>query len=183
MTKTIAIIGESGVGENDKRYIIAYEVGKRLMDEGYRIQSGGMGGVMEAAFKGARDSSNYVPGNLVAIVPSFDPDVANAYVDIIIPTGLDLFRNPIVVNADAVLAIGGGSGTLSEMAHAWALKRLVIGFDNVDGWSAKLAGMRIDESRSYGHDDQVFGVDTVDKMIDVLSEKLPLYAQRHQRIK
>jgi len=66
----------------------------------------------KAIAKGARKSPNYTDGTLIAILPSFDPSLAEDYADIAIATGLNQARNIIVANSDAVIAIGGGAGTL-----------------------------------------------------------------------
>ena len=85
--------------------------------------TGGLGDLPKAIAKGARKSPNYTDGILIAILPGFDPSAADNCVDIVIATGLDEARNLIVANSDAVVAIGGGAGTLSEIAYAWSLKR------------------------------------------------------------
>ena len=123
-------------------------------------------------------------GDTIAIIPSFDTTTANAYADIVIPTGLDVMRNTIVANADAVIAIGGGAGTLSEMAMAWSLFRLIIAYDNVDGWSAELAGRRLDVRERYADsDDKIFAVSSVQECMAFLNEKINLYTRRHHGIK
>lgn len=112
--KVIAIIGDSNVSEQSNAYQLAYELGKVLVDNGFRIQTGGLGGVMEAAMKGAKSSCCYQRGDTIAIIPSSDETEVNDYADIVIPTGLDILRNGKVVEADVVIALGGGAGTLSE---------------------------------------------------------------------
>src|SRR5208337_3848065 len=102
----------------------------------------------KAIAKGARKSHNYTDGTLIAILPGFDPSIAEDYADIIIATGMDQARNLIVANSDAVIAIGGGAGTLSEIAYAWSLKRLIIAFD-LPGWSSEIANRKIDERDRY----------------------------------
>lgn len=89
----------------------------------------------------------------------------------------------LVANSDAVIAVGGGAGTLSEIAFAWSLKRLVLGY-RMDGWSGKLAGTRIDSRSRYPNlpDDQVYPVDNADEVIRYLAELLPKYRRRHTRI-
>lgn len=182
MRKLIAVVGDSMIERDGLKFRMAYEMGKALVDNGYRVQSGGMKGIMEAAFMGAKASEKYREGDTLALVPSFDRTKVNDYADIIVPTGLDVMRNVLVANADAVIAIGGGAGTLSEIANAWALMRLVIAFDNVDGWSAKLAGQPVDHRKRYPFDDRVFAVDSADKAIAILKEKLDLYTVYHQGI-
>ena len=105
--KIVAVIGNKKIEPDGIRYRLAYETGKLLVDNGYRVQSGGLGGVMEAVFAGARASKNYREGDTIALVPSFDATTANVYADIVIPTGLDMMRNALVANADAVIGVGG----------------------------------------------------------------------------
>ena len=184
MKKIIAVIGDNSVVKGSVAYELAFQVGKVLVDSGYRVQSGGLGGIMEAVFAGAHTSERYVDGDTVAIIPSFDRSKANIYADIIIPTGLDVMRNMLVANADAVIAIGGGAGTLSEIAIAWSLYRLIIAFKNVDGWSAKLADLKIDSRTRYDiSNDRVYGVESVNEMIQVLSDKIAQYSRVHHGTK
>jgi uncharacterized protein (TIGR00725 family) len=85
---------------------------------------GGLGGVMEAACRGAKGSG----GLTVGILPGADRAAANPFVDVAIPTGLGEARNALVVRAaDAVIAIGGGYGTLSEIALALRAGKPVVG--------------------------------------------------------
>ena len=121
MRKMISIIGDSKIEKDGKKYRLAFSMGKALVDNGYRVASGGLGGVMEAAFEGARSSEFYREGDTVAILPMFDRKLASDAADIVIATGLDVYRNVIVANSDAVIAIGGGAGTLAEMSNAWPL--------------------------------------------------------------
>ena len=102
---------------------------------------------MEAASRGAHQAAGYREGDVVGIVPGAEADGANAHVDIVIITNLGYARNVLVVaTADAVIAVGGGSGTLSEMALAWQLGRPVVGLA-VPGWSSRLAGEALDDKR------------------------------------
>lgn len=183
MKKIIAVIGDKAVDRNSEKFRMAYGVGKLLAERGYRIQSGGLGGVMSAAFEGAHSAENYIEGTTVGLVPSFDPSDANEYADIAIPTGLDVMRNAIVANADAVIAIGGGAGTLSEMAFAWTFKRLLIAFDNVDGWSARLAGLKLDKTQRCEGEDKIYGVSSPEEALEVLEKNVDRYVGRHGRIK
>jgi uncharacterized protein (TIGR00725 family) len=162
---------------------LGVSLGERLIDENYRILSGGLGDLAPALAEGAHKSKRYLEGDLIAILPGFDPSIADAYSDIIIATGLDYARNMVVANSDAVVAIGGGAGTLSEIAYAWALKRLILAY-RVDGWSGKLAGTRIDSRVRYPKvsNDQVYPVDTADEVISYLRNLLPKYNRRHTGI-
>jgi uncharacterized protein (TIGR00725 family) len=180
--KIIAIVGDSLIREDGPKYKTAFEAGRALVDGGYMVQSGGLKGVMRAAFAGAKSSKACTGCDTVAILPSFDITDANEYADIVIPTGLDFYRNGIVANASAVVAVGGGAGTLSEMAFAWSMFKLIIAFDNVDGWSKRLAGKRIDDRIRYNFDDRVFAVSNAESMIEVLNKMLPKYNRHHDRI-
>lgn len=184
MRKIVSIVGDSVIEHNGLKFQLAYELGKALIDNGYRVQSGGMDGVMKAVMMGAKASDKYVEGDTVAIVPSFDINIVNEYADVAIPTGLDLYRNLIVANASAVIAIGGGAGTLSEIASAWTLKRLIIAFDNVEGWSSKVAETKIDKRIRYSEieNDRVYGVNNVCDAITILNENIDKYSTRHKAI-
>lgn len=178
----VAVIGDVHLGARKRELAVA--LGRGLVDHSYRIVSGGHGELAKALSSGARVSPKYRDGDLIAILPGFDPSVAGKYSDISIATGIDHARNLIVANSDAVVALGGGAGTLSEMAFAWALKRLVLAY-RVDGWSGKLAGARIDSRIRYPEipDDQVYPVDGADDVIRYLSRLLPRYAKRHTGIR
>ena len=182
--KIVAVIGDGKIEKESLKYEIAFNVGKKLIDSGYRIQTGGLGGIMSAVLEGAKSSTNYMDGDTIAIIPSFDINDACEFADIVLPTGLDIVRNALVVNASAVIVIGGGAGTLSEMAMAWSLFKLIIAFDNVDGWGAKLSGQRLDNRKRYDFiDDRIFGVDNVEDMSKILAEKMELYTRCHHGIK
>lgn len=179
--KIIAVIGDASVQETDKKFQLAFDLGRLLIDAGYRVVTGGSGGIMMAASAGARDSGAWSPGDIIAILPGNDPEEANPAADIVIPTGMDIGRNMIVVQADAVVAIGGGAGTLSEMAMAWSMKRLMIAY-RVDGWSGQLADTKIDNRQRYRdeRDDRVFGVDNAFEAVGIIDEYLPLYNRRQR---
>lgn len=180
----VSIVGDARIEIGGEKERLAFELGKALIDAGYRVQTGGLGGVMEAVCKGARSSDKYKDGDIIALVPSFDATEANQYVDIAIPTGLDVMRNAMVANACAVIAIGGGAGTLSEMAFAWTFSRLLIGYKNVDGWSAKLAGTKIDNRPRYEDipEDQVYGVESAEEAVEILNKYIKKYTKRHKGI-
>jgi uncharacterized protein (TIGR00725 family) len=104
-------------------------VGRELASAGAVVVCGGLGGVMEAACRGAREAG----GQTVGILPGTDRAAANAFVDIAIPTGLGEARNALVVRAaDALIAVGGGYGTLSEIALALKAGKRVVGLDSWD---------------------------------------------------
>ena len=179
----IAVIGDgSDSSINQEKKQLAEKLGSALISNGYRIICGGLGGVMNAVARGARMSPTYTEGSLIGILPGFDPTDANESVDISIPTGLQYARNIIVANADAVVAIGGGAGTLSEIALAWSLKRLIIGY-RVEGWSGELADRKIDNRTRYPNipDDRIYGVTSETEVIKIL-ENLERYNKRTKGI-
>lgn len=179
----VAVIGDSTVPAGDGRIAFAEDVGRLIVDHGWRLQTGGLGGVMEAACRGARGSDQWSPGAIIAILPGWDPVDANPYVDIAVPTGLDHGRNLLVAQSDAVVAIGGGAGTLSEIALSWMMFRLIVARRG-DGWAGKLADQRVDGRIRYPDlpDDRVYGVDDAEEAIATLERLLPLYRRRHHGV-
>ncbi len=122
---TNLMIGVVGSGEEDAILNdYAEEAGGLIAKAGYTLVNGGMGGVMAASAKGARSAG----GHVVGLLPGLDTNEANAYTDVVIPTGIGEARNLLIVRAAAVIiAIGGGYGTLSEVALALKLGKPVVG--------------------------------------------------------
>jgi uncharacterized protein (TIGR00725 family) len=180
----IAVIGDSRVQPGDERDRFAESIGRLIVDRGWRVQTGGLGGVMEAACRGARSSSRWTHGSTIGLLPGWDVADANPFVDVPIPTGLDHGRNLLVVQADAVVAIGGGAGTLSELALAWMLFRLVIA-KRGEGWSGRLADQRVDDRVRYPAvaDDRVYGVAAPEEAIALIERLLPAYGRRHNGVR
>ena len=79
----ISIIGDSKI-VNKEEFFIAEKLGEALISNGYRIVCGGLGGVMEAVCKGGRESKKHVDGDIIGIIPGYNPGDANQYVDIVI---------------------------------------------------------------------------------------------------
>jgi len=113
------LIGVIGAGNCDEEtYRIAEAVGRGLATRGFGIVCGGLGGVMEAACKGAVEAG----GLTVGILPGEDRQSANEHVQLRIATGMGVSRNVIIVrSAKAVIAVDGGPGTLSELAYCLQL--------------------------------------------------------------
>lgn len=162
----IAVCGDAELPPHDARLGLAEAVGTALVDAGFRIVCGGRGGVMEAVARGARRSVRATGADVLGLLPG-DADGANPWVDIALGTGLGDFRNGLVARADALVAIGGGAGTLSEMALAWTAGRPVFAF-RVEGWSGALADTAIDGRRK----DVVRGVDDAQQLVLGLRECL-----------
>jgi uncharacterized protein (TIGR00725 family) len=112
------------IGPGDEPTVAAAEVGRLIAEQGAVLVCGGRGGAMEAACHGAKEAG----GLTVGILPGSDRSEANPFVDVVLPTGLGEARNALVVAAaDVVIAIGGGYGTLSEIALALKVGKRVIG--------------------------------------------------------
>jgi len=123
----VGVIGSMLAG--DRHYQLAVEVGRLAAERGAVVLTGGLGGVMEAACRGAKEAG----GLTVGILPGFDASDANHYVDIKVVTGLNHARNIIVVRSSSVIiAVGGEYGTLSELAFALKLGKPVVGLDSWD---------------------------------------------------
>ena len=117
---------------------IAEEVGKEIARQDAALICGGLGGTMEAACRGAASEG----GITIGILPGDDPDTANPHVQIPIVTGIGYARNVIIArSAQAVIAVGGSYGTLSEIAYALAGKTPVIGLNT---WSISREGKQDD---------------------------------------
>jgi hypothetical protein len=117
----VAVIGGSSASEDELAR--AEEVGRLLAKHDIVLICGGLGGVMEAACRGAKSAG----GLTVGVLPVADREGGNAFLDVAIATGMGYARNAAVVySADAVIAIGGSSGTLSEIAYATVKKVPVV---------------------------------------------------------
>ena len=117
------------VGPGDATLPEAYDVGRLLASSGAVVVTGGLGGVMEEASRGASSAG----GVVVGLLPGLDRADANPYVSVAIPTGLGELRNGLIVRAcDAMVAVGGGYGTLSEIALALRAAKLVVGVGTWD---------------------------------------------------
>jgi len=176
----IAVIGDGSADRDSSSYAIAEELGKKIISGGYRLLTGGLGGIMEAASRGASLSPDYREGDVIAVLPGYDPDDSNQYADICIATGQGVSRNAIVANSDAVIAVGGGAGTLSEIALAWSFGRLVIAY-RTEGWSGMLADKSPDKKKRYPgiEDDRIYGASSPEEVIKILYERLPGYNHRN----
>ena len=111
----------------DAQRAVAEEAGRLLAEAGAIVVTGGHSGVMEAASKGAREAG----GTTLGILPGADRREANEWVSVAVPTGMGEARNALVVRAaDAVIAVGGAWGTLSEIALARKTGKPVAGLDS-----------------------------------------------------
>jgi uncharacterized protein (TIGR00725 family) len=118
----IGVIG--GAVCSPEIYEIACDVGREIATNGFALVCGGLGGVMEAACQGAKKAG----GITIGLLPTSDKKDANPYCDLVIPTGLGHARNVLVVHAsDAIIAVDGEAGTLSEIAIALKIGKPIVG--------------------------------------------------------
>lgn len=126
----VSVIGGGDAASDHRKR--AQEVGQLIADRGHTLVCGGLSGVMEAACRGATEHD----GETIGILSDDEPQTANPYVDIPIATGIGHARNAMVVmNGDAVIAIGGSGGTLSEIGYSAVYDRPIasLGSHNVAG--------------------------------------------------
>jgi uncharacterized protein (TIGR00725 family) len=143
----VAVIGEGDPSGPDAHRMLewAEEAAQLLARAGVTVVTGGLGGIMRAASRGAAAAG----GSTIGILPGADASEANDYVQQAIPTGLGVMRNLVVVTAaDAVLAIGGRHGTLSEIGLALRMGRHVV---TLSSWRIesdhRLGGPRVHRAR------------------------------------
>jgi uncharacterized protein (TIGR00725 family) len=118
----VAVIGRDGACEEGV-LAVAEAIGSDIAGADCILVCGGRGGVMRAACRGAKRRG----GLTVGILPSSDGSDANEFLDVAVPTGLGFFRNNLVVgSADAVIALNGSTGTLSEIAMALNIGKPVV---------------------------------------------------------
>lgn len=128
----IAVCGGGGDGAD---VAAAERIGRVLAEGGAVVVTGGLGGVMEAASRGAREAG----GVVLAILSGDRHDDANLYASVVVPTGLGEARNALVVRAaDALIAVGGEFGTLSEIALALRTGVPVV---SLDSWELSRPGV------------------------------------------
>jgi len=156
--KIIAVIGGSQCSKEEAK--TAEEVGRQLARQGAILVCGGLSGVMEAACKGASSEG----GLTIGILPGENRQAANSYVQIPIVTGIGYARNITVVkSAQAVIAVGGSYGTLSEISHALQSGIPVIGLNT---WSL---------SRNSKQDNSIIpaqnATEAVDKALDLATDQ------------
>jgi uncharacterized protein (TIGR00725 family) len=164
MQTQIAVIGsdEDKTHPIDPRILgLAEEVGREIGRKGAILLCGGRGGVMEAAAKGAIREG----GITVGILPSMSKNEANEYIKVTIPSGTGpVMRGSLIIRAaDAIITIGGGVGTLGEIACAYAHKRPIVGLRGSGGWTDKLVDSYLDDRRLV----RMIGGDSPKEVVDI----------------
>ena len=136
------MIGYNADHCNDHAYRLAYEVGAEVVLQGGVLITGGLGGVMEAASKGARDCG----GLVVGIIPQDEKEYANAYCDVVIATGLGHCRNFVTAySGDAVILVGGGVGTAIEAGVAYQKRKPIVALRGSGGTADQIGGQYLDD--------------------------------------
>lgn len=138
------VIGYGKEHCTDHAYNMAYKVGEEIAINKAILITGGLGGVMEAASKGAKDQG----GLVVGIIPQDEKDYANPYCDIVIPTGMGDIRDFITAySADAVIVVGGGVGTAIEVRVAYLKAKPIVAIMGSGGTADEITGRYLDDRR------------------------------------
>ena len=145
----IGVIGSAGWEEypnkkpDKKIFEFAYETGKLIAEKNAVLICGGKGGIMEEACRGAKEKDGITAG----VVSGNERNKTNKYVDVEVVSGMvNCGEEAIIISmCDGIMAIGGGSGTLQEIATAYRNKKPVVALNGVDGWASKLSNTFLDE--------------------------------------
>ncbi len=159
--KQVVVIGSGGDNSYDNE---AEKIGRFIAQKGWVLISGGRGGIMEAASRGASAEN----GIIIGILPDSGTNSANKYCNIVIPTGIGYARNMTnVLSGDVIIAIGGKSGTLSELAYAWQFGKPIILCAFAEGWSERLSSTPIDDRGG-----EVYAAKKIEDVFEYLSKIL-----------
>ena len=161
----ILVIGNNDNGCTPELEKIAYETGVEIAKSNSILITGGLGGVMKAASKGAKESG----GLTVGIIPQNDMSEANEFCDVVIPSGIGLMRDFLnALSADGVIAIGGGSGTLSEICAAYMYSKPIVVLKNSGGTSTKFADQYLDHRKNV----KIIGVETPKEAVELIFKEI-----------
>jgi uncharacterized protein (TIGR00725 family) len=141
----LLVIGSAEDHCTEEARRLAYRVGAEAAKRGAIVMTGGLGGVMEAACKGARDNR----GITVGIIPQDNLHHANRLCDVVIATGMGWARDFVAAHsADAVVIVGGGAGALIEACAAYLKAKPVVAVQGSGGTADQIAGTFLDERKS-----------------------------------
>jgi uncharacterized protein (TIGR00725 family) len=176
---SVSVVGDARLPVDSPLLHVCVDLGQQLAEHGFAIVNGGLGGVMEQVARGANLCKG---GFTIGVLPGSDSRASNPFVSIAIPSSMDHARNAIVALSDAVVVIGGGSGTLSEVALAWSNRRLVVALRGTGGIADQVIDKPLDGRIRYHsmNDDRIFGANSVVDVISILQQKLPFYMRRDQ---
>jgi uncharacterized protein (TIGR00725 family) len=178
---SVALIGSAGK-INIMQRDLALRIGEILGSHGYNLICGGLDGVMAAACEGFQ--SVECRGKTIGILPSYDVSTANQWIDIAIPTGLDVGRNQLVVaSAFAVIVIGGGAGTLSEIALASQINKPILLLKGSGGWADKLEDDFLDQRKNtrIHHIQNPYNLTSLLKQLSQITDKGGVINSNHNR--
>jgi len=140
----LLVIGYNSDACTRKAYNVGYSVGRAIAESGAILVTGGLGGVMEAACKGARDAG----GISLGIIPFDKASEANKYCSIVVCTGMGYARNYITAyTSDGVIIVGGGVGTLIEAGVAYMKKKPIVALVGSGGIADEYAGRYLDDRK------------------------------------
>ncbi|HET9529974.1 MAG TPA: TIGR00725 family protein [Blastocatellia bacterium] len=135
----VTVIGDSDASEQTRA--AAEQIGAMLARRGITLITGGRGGVMEAASRGAREAG----GITVGILPTADMSDANQWCSIVIATGMGSARNVVnVLACDLLISIGSSAGTLSELCFAWIHGKPILTLKGYGAWPERLGSEPLD---------------------------------------
>lgn len=145
----IGVIGSAGWEEypdkkpSKKIFELAYQTGKLIAQKNAILICGGKGGIMEEACRGAKEKGGITAG----IVSGNIRNQVNKYIDVEVVSGtINCGEESIIISmCDGIIAIGGGSGTLQEIATAYRNKKPIVAIKGSGGWTDKVAGEYLDE--------------------------------------
>ena len=163
--RQILVIGNNDNGCTPELETIAYETGQEVARSDSVLITGGLGGVMRAASHGAKDAN----GLTVGIIPQDDATLANEFCDIVIPSGIGLSRDFLnALSADGVIAVGGGSGTLSEICAAYMHKKPIATIKNSGGIATKYSDQYLDQRKNV----KIVGFDSPKDAVNYILEQI-----------
>ena len=159
--RQILVIGHNTNGCTPQHEDAAYEVGAAIANSNSVLITGGLGGVMEAASRGASEAG----GLSVGILPQDDASFANPYCDVVIPTGMGLTRDFLnALSADGIIIVGGGSGTLSEVCAAYMHKKPMVAIRGMGGSVAPYVDGYVDHRKNV----RIEGADTPQEAVSAI---------------
>jgi uncharacterized protein (TIGR00725 family) len=142
--KQILVVGFNREHCPDQAYQAARKVGAEVAKRGALLLSGGLGGVMEAASQGAKEAGGFVIG----IIPQDNKSEANMFCDAVIATGIGFARDFVTASsADAIVVVGGGAGTLIEIAAAYQKRIPIVAVKGTGGVADRLVDTYIDDRK------------------------------------
>jgi uncharacterized protein (TIGR00725 family) len=157
--KQVLVIGYGKDHCPEEAYDVAYQIGLQLAKHGLVLLTGGLGGVMEAASRGAREGGGFVIG----IIPQDDKGQANDFCDAVIATGMGFARDFITAySADVIIVIGGGAGTLIEVSAAYQKKIPIVAVKGTGGVADRVVDTYIDDKKT----ERIFGESDAEKAVN-----------------